>query len=147
MEFRRKKEVCLFAGITTQRIAQGHYVEDDPRYSEAVFSNDHRIKCLFGEHFSIPASHQDSEFRFAQFMVFYAPTFQYENPTLNEALDIFDKKGQLLSSLLKELDNYWQTEIFPDDRVFQHNQIVHLHLFNILFVIIFFQSVYRHSSF
>lgn len=128
-----KKEVCLFAGITTQRIAQGHYVEDDPRYSEAVFSNDHRIKCLFGEHFSIPASHQDSEFRFAQFMVFYAPTFQYENPTLNEALDIFDKKGQLLSSLLKELDNYWQTEIFPDDRVFQHNQIVHLHLFNILF--------------
>lgn len=128
-----KKEVCLFAGITFQRIAQAHYVSDDPRYKEAFFNNDHQTKRLFSEHFSIPYAHQEDEFRFAQFMVFYAPTFQYETEISNEEVDFLDGQGQLLSSLLKELDNYWQTEIFPEDTVFQDNRTIHTRLFNILF--------------
>lgn len=128
-----RREIHLFAEIMYQRIRQGYYVVDDTRYEEAKFSENQRVKTTLVEHLAIPAEHLDAEFHFIQFMMFYAPTFQFAEDVRIAQMPSFSGHGQVLMPLLYKLDDYWAAEILPGDSSFPDNKVVHGNLFNVLF--------------
>ncbi|MGF2942215.1 helix-turn-helix domain-containing protein [Enterococcus xiangfangensis] len=127
------KEIYLFVEITYLRTKAGFYVEDDERY-DAVFSKKSAMPLDALEHF-FPVSKEQlyAEYRFLQFMHYYAPTYTgVDDPRLPMIQKYLTEKNSL-STILLSFEAFWEKAIIRGDTgLLKKNSDIHGNLHNVL---------------
>lgn len=128
------KEVYLFAEITYLRIKGEFWVEDDPQYDPVLIHSSSLTAQSLQDFFPIKEEHLIAEYRFMQFMHFYAPTYADEqDPRLPMMQEHFQQKNQL-TTILRNFEKFWSKEILRGDfNLLEKNPAIHGNLYNILF--------------
>ncbi|WP_311941175.1 helix-turn-helix domain-containing protein [Enterococcus dongliensis] len=127
------KEIHLFVEITYLRIKHGFYVEDDPRY-DAIFSKESQLPLdALEQFFPVSKNQLYAEYRFLQFMQYYAPTYiGNDDPRLPMIQQYLAEKNPL-STILLSFESFWEKKVIRGDTaILKKNPDIHGNLHNVL---------------